>query len=62
MMRCGESVDSCSLDVYSPDENMWTSKTPMSVARNRVGVGVLDNMVYVVGGCAGGELHRSAER
>ncbi|CAG5120064.1 unnamed protein product [Candidula unifasciata] len=62
IMRCGQSVDSCSVDAYSPEENMWNSKTPMGVARNRVGVGVLDNMLYAVGGCSGGELHRSAER
>ncbi|XP_012938839.1 kelch-like ECH-associated protein 1B [Aplysia californica] len=62
VMRCGESVDSCSLDVYDPGQNMWINGNPMSVARNRVGVAVLDNMIYAVGGSDCGEQHKSAER
>lgn len=34
----------------------------MTVPRNRVGVGVIDNMIYAVGGSQGQAHHNSAER
>lgn len=34
----------------------------MSVPRNRVGVGVMDGLMYACGGSAGTELHSSVER
>ncbi|XP_059169911.1 kelch-like ECH-associated protein 1B [Physella acuta] len=58
----GENRDLASLDMYNPEENMWISKSPMRVARNRVGVAVLDNKIYAIGGSSGGEQHKSAER
>lgn len=33
----------------------------MSVPRNRVGVAVMDGLLYAVGGCAGTEYHNSVE-
>lgn len=58
----GDNQDLSSVEMYNPEENMWHTKCPMAVARNRVGVSVLDNMIYAVGGSAGGEQHKSAER
>ncbi|KAI8786892.1 kelch ECH-associated protein 1 [Biomphalaria glabrata] len=60
-MRNG-NVDLASMEMYDPQENMWHTKSPMAVPRNRVGVGVLDNMIYAIGGSTGGEQHRSTER
>lgn len=34
----------------------------MSVPRNRVGVGVMDGLMYACGGSSGTELHSSVER
>lgn len=34
----------------------------MSVPRNRVSVGVVDGMIYAVGGCAGVDHYNSVER
>ncbi|GFO03142.1 kelch-like ech-associated protein 1 [Plakobranchus ocellatus] len=62
VMQCGTNTDACSLDVYDPRENQWTTRSHMNQARSRVGVCVLDGMIYAMGGSAGGELHSSAER
>lgn len=62
VMQCGITTDTCSLDMYDPRENQWTTCGHMNQARSRVAVGVLDNMIYAVGGCSGGEFHHSAER
>ena len=54
--------DSNCLDMYDPMRNVWIPKQPMTVARNRVGVGVIDNMIYAVGGSHGALHHSTAER
>ncbi|GAB6022403.1 hypothetical protein CHUAL_014188 [Chamberlinius hualienensis] len=54
--------DTNALDSYDPKSNVWRSCTPMNVARNRVGVGVMDGKLYAVGGCHGGFFHSSVER
>jgi len=59
------NMDSNSLDMYDPMRNMWIPKQPMKYARNYVGVGVIDNMIYAVGGShnsLGTTHHASAER
>lgn len=39
----------------------WRPCTPMSVPRNRVGVAVMDGLLYAVGGCSGAQYHNSVE-
>nr|ASA39900.1 kelch-like ECH-associated protein 1 [Azumapecten farreri] len=56
------NMDSNSMDVFDPIRNMWFSKCPMAVPRNRVGVGVIDNMIYAVGGSQGQQHHSTVER
>ncbi|RUS86948.1 hypothetical protein EGW08_005273 [Elysia chlorotica] len=62
VMQCGINTDTCSLDIYDPRENQWRTCCHMNQARSRVGVAVLDNRIYAIGGSSGGELHNSAER
>ncbi|KAK7485359.1 hypothetical protein BaRGS_00023458 [Batillaria attramentaria] len=56
------NMDSNALTMYDAYRNMWTPRAPMTVPRNRVGVGVIDNMIYAVGGSQGQTHHNSAER
>ena len=56
------NMDSNALTMYDAMRNMWVPRVPMSVPRNRVGVGVIDNMIYAVGGSQGQTHHISAER
>ncbi|XP_067824674.1 kelch-like ECH-associated protein 1A isoform X2 [Heptranchias perlo] len=58
----GENVDSGALDCYNPMTNQWTPRAPMNVPRNRVGVGVIDGVIYAVGGSWGSLHHHSVER
>ncbi|XP_032902953.1 kelch-like ECH-associated protein 1A [Amblyraja radiata] len=58
----GEHLDMDRLDCYNPLTNRWVTRAPMSVARNRVGVGVIDGIIYAIGGSCGSLHHRSAER
>jgi kelch-like protein 19 len=44
------NMDCNSLEMYDSLRKQWVTKCPMSVPRNRVGVGVIDNMIYAVGG------------
>lgn len=41
--------------------DQWRACSPMSVPRNRVGVAVMDGLLYAVGGSAGAEYHNSVE-
>ncbi|XP_061414142.1 LOW QUALITY PROTEIN: kelch-like ECH-associated protein 1B [Lethenteron reissneri] len=56
------NTDSSALDCFNPMSNQWTRRQPMSVARNRVGLGVIDGLIYAVGGSHGCMHHSSVER
>ncbi|XP_076440331.1 kelch-like ECH-associated protein 1 [Babylonia areolata] len=56
------NMDSNALTMYDTMRAMWVPRGPMTVPRNRVGVGVIDNMIYAVGGSQGQTHHNSAER
>ncbi|CAA9999827.1 unnamed protein product [Nesidiocoris tenuis] len=58
----GCSYDSDWVDRYEPVRDSWRPCNPMSVPRNRVSVGVVDGMIYAVGGCAGVDHYNSVER
>lgn len=47
---------------YDPVRDNWRTCHPMSVARHRLGVGVLDGQIYAVGGSAGNEYYKTVER
>jgi len=47
---------------YNPMSDQWCQRSSMNVPRNRVGVGVIDNMIYAVGGSQGPVHHSSTER
>lgn len=49
------------LDRYNPLKELWRPCAPMSVPRNRVGVAVMDELLYAVGGSAGSEYHNTVE-
>ncbi|XP_014481560.1 PREDICTED: kelch-like ECH-associated protein 1 isoform X1 [Dinoponera quadriceps] len=53
--------DSDWVDRYNPVTDQWRPCSPMSVPRNRVGVAVMDGLLYAVGGSAGAEYHNSVE-
>lgn len=57
----GSSYDSDWVDVYNPALEQWRPCSPMSTPRNRVGVAVMDGLLYAVGGSAGNEYHKSVE-
>ncbi|PKK17406.1 kelch-like ECH-associated protein 1, partial [Columba livia] len=40
------NTDSAAIDCYNPMTNQWSQCSPMSVPRNRIGVGVIDGMIY----------------
>lgn len=46
---------------YDPITETWRPCAPMSVPRNRVGVAVMDEFLYAVGGSSGCEYHNSVE-
>lgn len=56
------NMDSNALDCYNPMTNQWSPCAPMSVPRNRIGVGVIDGHIYAVGGSHGCVHHNSVER
>lgn len=57
----GSSYDSDWVDVYNPATELWRPCSPMSTPRHRVGVAVMDGLLYAVGGSAGSEYHKSVE-
>lgn len=59
---CSQSYDCPSVDCYDPVANAWSTCADMSAPRNRVGVAVLDGMLYAVGGSNGPTHHRTVER
>ncbi|XP_073977102.1 kelch like ECH associated protein 1 [Rhodnius prolixus] len=58
----GCSYDSDWVDRYDPARNVWRPCSPMSVLRNRVGVGIVDGMIYAVGGSAAAEYYNTVEK
>ncbi|XP_076463245.1 LOW QUALITY PROTEIN: kelch-like ECH-associated protein 1 [Babylonia areolata] len=56
------NMDSDGLNMFDAMRHIWVPRRPMSVPRNRVAVGVIDNMIYAVGGSQGQTHHNSAER
>ncbi|XP_069354584.1 kelch-like ECH-associated protein 1 isoform X2 [Maniola hyperantus] len=57
----GASYDSDWVDVYSPSAEQWRPCSPMATPRHRVGVAVMDGLLYAVGGSAGSEYHKTVE-
>ncbi|KAL0892388.1 hypothetical protein ABMA27_015511 [Loxostege sticticalis] len=57
----GSSYDSDWVDVYNPAIELWRPCSPMSTPRHRVGVAVMDGLLYAVGGSSGSEYHKSVE-
>ncbi|XP_019873564.1 kelch-like ECH-associated protein 1B isoform X1 [Aethina tumida] len=57
----GNSYDSDWVDKYNPIKDQWRPCSPMSVPRNRVGVSVMDGLLYAVGGSEGNKYHSSVE-
>ncbi|RMB90081.1 hypothetical protein DUI87_33536 [Hirundo rustica rustica] len=56
------NADSAAVDCYDPVSGRWSPRAPMSVPRNRIGVGVIDGLIYAVGGSHGCTHHCSVER
>lgn len=42
------------VDIYDPGRNTWTVGAPMAVARSSPAMGVVANLLYVVGGFSAG--------
>ncbi|GAB0093798.1 kelch-like ECH-associated protein 1 [Sergentomyia squamirostris] len=57
----GSSYDSDWVDRYNPVTEQWRPCAPMTVPRHRVGVAVMDELLYAVGGSAGSEYHNTVE-
>ncbi|XP_055698574.1 kelch-like ECH-associated protein 1B isoform X2 [Phlebotomus papatasi] len=57
----GSSYDSDWVDRYNPVTEQWRPCAPMTVPRHRVGVVVMDELLYAVGGSAGSEYHNTVE-
>lgn len=58
-MCVGESQST--VEVYDPLENKWSGAEAMSMLRSRVGVAVMNNKLYAVGGYNGSERLSTAE-
>ena len=54
--------DSSSVECYDPSSKEWNVCTPMNLARNRVGVAVLDGFIYALGGSVDTTYHTTVER
>lgn len=55
------TYDSDWVDRYSAFTEQWRPCAPMSVPRHRVGVAVIDELMYAVGGSAGSQYHNTVE-
>lgn len=49
------------MDRYNPATDQWRPCSPLSVPRNRVGVAVMDGLLYAVGGSSNAEYHKTVE-
>ena len=47
------NMDSDSVERYDPFHNEWSKVASLTVPRNRLGIGVVDGVVYAVGGSDG---------
>lgn len=56
------NMDTAAVERFDYLHNEWEHCAPLTVPRNRVGVCVLDNMLYAVGGSHGSAHHASVER
>lgn len=50
-----------SVECYDPSLDKWTPVSEMSVCRSGVGVGVLDGVMYAIGGYNGSDIVKSVE-
>ncbi|CAL8097172.1 unnamed protein product [Calicophoron daubneyi] len=55
------NIDAPHMDCYDPVTNTWHTCAPMSVPRNRVAVGVIDDLIYAVGGSTNTLPHNTCE-
>jgi len=55
------NMDSDSVERYDPFHNEWSKVASLTVPRNRLGIGVVDGVVYAVGGSDGMMHLNSAE-
>ncbi|CAH8512737.1 unnamed protein product [Dicrocoelium dendriticum] len=55
------NLDAPHMDCYDPSTNNWHTCAPMSVPRNRVAVGVIDDLIYAIGGSTDTLPHNSCE-
>ncbi|VEL07076.1 unnamed protein product [Protopolystoma xenopodis] len=56
------NVDAPHVDCYDPGVNKWHTCAPMSVPRNRVAVGIIDDMIYAIGGSTNTMHHNTGEK
>ncbi|XP_077048478.1 kelch-like ECH-associated protein 1 isoform X3 [Agelaius phoeniceus] len=56
------NTDSAAVECYNPVSGRWAPCAAMSVPRNRIGLGVIDGLIYAVGGSHGCTHHCSVER
>ena len=49
------------MECYDPTNDTWTLVEELSVCRNGVGIGVLDGVMYAVGGSNGSKFLKSNE-
>ena len=49
------------VDRYNPVTDQWRACSPLSVPRNRVGVAVMDGLLYAVGGSSNSNYHNTVE-
>ncbi|XP_014225331.1 kelch-like ECH-associated protein 1 [Trichogramma pretiosum] len=57
----GGRFDNNLVDRYDPSTNSWRPCSPLSIARNRVSVAVMDDLIYAIGGSYNQEYHDSVE-
>jgi N-acetylneuraminic acid mutarotase len=57
-----ENHDCREVERYDPFINKWSFVAPLNCARNRLGVGTIDNCIYAAGGSCGQQLLASVER
>lgn len=48
--------------VYDPATNLWSTKAPMPTARTRLGAGVINKLLYAVGGSLNANELSTVER